>query len=131
MLFAVKRILGSVEILLGLGQVGRGFHALVRKGCLLRAIQLGLGSLEILSDLCLASGKRLLIAQQAKLIFPLHVAYANLILVVGVSVLFAALLLFARKIHKTVGYAFVAAYVAYTIGVYALFMSDIHIPVGG
>lgn len=55
----------------------------------------------------------------------------NVLLVVGVSVLFAALLLFARKIHKTVGYVFVAAYVAYTIGVYALFMSDIHIPVGG
>ena len=84
LLFAVKRILGGVEILLGLGQVGRGFHALVRKGCLLRAIQLGLGSLEILSDLCLASGKCLLIAQQAKLVFLFHITQANLILVVHV-----------------------------------------------
>lgn len=55
----------------------------------------------------------------------------NVYIVVAVTLLFSLLLLFARKIHRGVGILFVCAYVAYIIGVYAMFMSDIQIPVGG
>lgn len=41
----------------------------------------------------------------------------------GVSVLFTAILLIFRKVHQFTGYAFLAAYIAYIVAIFALYMT--------
>tara|TARA_R110002124_G_scaffold129483_1_gene290988 strand:- start:283769 stop:284776 length:1008 start_codon:yes stop_codon:yes gene_type:complete len=53
----------------------------------------------------------------------------NMIIVIGVTLLLSALLLFAGKIHRSVGFVFVGAYIVYIVAIYAMFMPDMHIPV--
>lgn len=48
----------------------------------------------------------------------------NIALVVGVTLLFSALLLFLKKVPKPVGYVFVVGYIVYTVAMYAMFMSE-------
>ena len=77
--------MSSIKILLCLGQVLSGLNTLISKRSLLGAIQLSLSCLEILSNLCLASGKCLLITQQAKLVLFFHITQANHVLIVHVG----------------------------------------------
>jgi cation:H+ antiporter len=58
-----------------------------------------------------------------------HLIDINLVVMVGVTLLLSALLLFAGKIHRSIGFVFVGAYIVYIIAIYAMFMPDMHIPV--
>ncbi|MAH04459.1 MAG: sodium transporter [Alphaproteobacteria bacterium] len=53
----------------------------------------------------------------------------NIILIIT-AFLLSILLLFVRKIPRPVGFLFVAAYIAYIVAVYAMFMSGVTLPVG-